>query len=154
MRRNELNSNEIGKRLKAVRLKLKLKQKDMAQKIQIEPSYFSQIENGNANPGPEFFVRLASIYKIDLNYLFLGGQEMFIANSGKEEVKEKEEKEVDLDDDIDTSEKLIWLIKNSFHARLVLQTHINQVLYTTDKEIIKKDIERKKSLEKRNIHTL
>ncbi|MCU0286575.1 MAG: helix-turn-helix domain-containing protein [Acidobacteria bacterium] len=139
MRRNEFNSTEIGKRLKTARLSLKVKQKDMAEAIQVEPSYLCQIENGNANPGPEFFVRIASIYKINLNYLFLGHLDMFIDEEGKA-IKE----EVDLDGEIDTTEKVTWLMENSIHFRLLIQMHANQII-VTDKENIRRDIERKKT---------
>lgn len=110
----------------------------MATALQIQPSYLDQIENGNANPWPELFMRLASLYKINLNYLFLGAQDMFITD--KEEIKENE---IDLDDDIDTTEKIIWLMNNSPHVRLSIQMHLNKLLFT-NKGIIRGDIERKK----------
>jgi len=72
MRKHELSAVEIGQRIREVRRKLKIQQKDMAAALKIVPSYLWEIEKGNGNPGPELFVRLASEYNVNLNYLFMG----------------------------------------------------------------------------------
>jgi transcriptional regulator with XRE-family HTH domain len=133
---------EIGKRLKEARKTLKIKQKDMADKLQIQASYLCAIENGNINPGPEFFIRFASIYKINLNYLFLGAKDMFLDVEGK--VKKEE---IDLDEEVDSIEKIIYFLENSVHVRALLTMTLNRALYS-DKDLIKKDIEKKKAKEK------
>jgi len=44
----------------------------MAITLQIASSYLCEIEKGNGNPDPELFVRLASEYTVNMNYLFNG----------------------------------------------------------------------------------
>jgi len=44
----------------------------MAITLKIAPSYLCEIEKDNGNPGPELFVRLASEYNVNMNYLFIG----------------------------------------------------------------------------------
>ncbi len=58
--RKHASAAEIGERIKDIRKKLRLPQKEMAATLQIAPSYLCEIEKGNGNPGPELFVRLAS----------------------------------------------------------------------------------------------
>jgi transcriptional regulator with XRE-family HTH domain len=141
MRRNEFNANEIGKKLKAVRLRLKVKQKEMAEAVQIQPSYLCAIESGKINPGPDIIVRIASTYKINLNYLFLNEPGMFIK-------KNDEIVEINLSEEVDSLEKFIWLFENSVHVRSLLINTLNRALYT-DMDIVIRDIERKKAKEKK-----
>jgi transcriptional regulator with XRE-family HTH domain len=78
MRKHETSATDIGQRLKAVRKRLHVQQQEMAAALKVASSYLSEIENGKGNPGPEFFVRLATQFNINLNYLFMGAPDMFI----------------------------------------------------------------------------
>ena len=124
---------DIGLRLKSLRQKLQVQQKDMAAAMKVASSYLSEIENGKGNPGPEFFVRLASLYNINMNYLFLGKGDMLI------DAQTKEKKPVDLDGFVETVEDVTWLLDKSVYLRNMILTSINKVLYD-ERNLIKDNI--------------
>ncbi len=139
MRKHETSAADIGQRLKAARKRLQVQQKDMAAAMNIAASYLCDIENGKGNPGPEFFVRLATQFNINLNYLFTGAPDMFI-----DAEKKIQKQEVDLDEDVDTIEKVAWLMEHSIHIRTVVLTCVNRAIFD-DREIINANIKRKKA---------
>jgi transcriptional regulator with XRE-family HTH domain len=138
MRKQEVSASDIGQRLKAVRKKLQVQQKDMAATMKVAASYLCEIENGKGNPGPEFFVRLAGIYPINLHYLFMGVGDMLVDEEGK-----AKKPEIDLDDAVETVEQVSQLIEYSVYLRNIVMTCVNKTLFE-DKEIIKANIKRKK----------
>ncbi len=138
MRKHD-SAKEIGKRIKEVRIKLRLQQKEMAGTLKIAPSYLCEIENGNSNPGPELFVRLASEYKVNLNFLFIGYGDLFIDAPWKMKMQE-----FDLDEEVDSLDKLFWLLDKSMFLRGALLSHANKLLFE-DKEIIRHSLQKKKA---------
>ncbi|MDQ1349931.1 MAG: hypothetical protein QG657_232 [Acidobacteriota bacterium] len=138
MRKHE-SSVDIGDRLKNIRKKLNLPQKEMAVALKIAPSYLCEIEKDNGNPGPELFVRLASEFNVNMNYLFAGKGEMF--SDAPLKIKTQE---CDVDDDIDTPEKLFWLLEKSVFFRGMIFSQANKLLYQ-EKETINHDLRKKKS---------
>jgi transcriptional regulator with XRE-family HTH domain len=138
MRKHD-SAADIGQRINDVRKKLRVSQKDMAAGLQIAPSYLCEIEKGNGNPGPELFVRLASEYNVNLNYLFMGKGDMF----GDTPLKIKKQ-EFDIYDDIDTLEKINWLYEKSVIFRGVLTSQANKILYQ-EREMIEKSLHKDKS---------
>jgi transcriptional regulator with XRE-family HTH domain len=123
MRKAE-SAGEIGMRLKDIRGQLHVTQREMAETLEIAPSYLCEIEKGNGNPGPELFVRLASEYNLNLNYLFIGKGDMFSETPLK--IKKQE---FDINDDIDTLEKINWLYEKSVVFRGQLISQANKILY-------------------------
>jgi transcriptional regulator with XRE-family HTH domain len=111
----------------------------MAAAMNIAASYLCDIENGKGNPGPEFFVRLATQFNINLNYLFMGAPDMFIDAECK--IKKQE---VDLDEDVETIEKVAWLMEHSIHIRTLVLTCVNRAIYD-DRDVISANIQRKKA---------
>lgn len=98
----------IGKRLRTIRQSLNLKQKEMCESLKISISYLSDIELAKRKPSPEFFLMISKKYNVSLDYLFRGIGEMFLLppdNDG--------EKPFDFSENLDTMDKLIWLMKNS-----------------------------------------
>lgn len=136
MRRN-VNFSDIGERLTAVRNKLNLKQKDMAAVLKMPASYLSEIERGKGNPGPEFFIKLASEFKISMDYLILGIGDMFLPSEGK--VKRKE---FNFSHGIKTLEELAWLMDESFYFNSMVLATVNKILIN-DEEVIIKGIRKK-----------
>lgn len=57
---------EFGKELRIVRLKRNKKLKDMADDLNISPSYLSSVENGKRNLTKEFVQRLFESYNFDI----------------------------------------------------------------------------------------
>jgi transcriptional regulator with XRE-family HTH domain len=139
MRKHGQSASEIGQRIREIRKKLKIQQKDMAAAMNIAASYLCDIENGKGNPGPEFFVRLATQFNINLNYLFIGAPDMFT-----DAEKKVQKQEVDLEDDVDTIEKVAWLMEHSIHLRTMVLTCVNRTIYA-DRDIIRENIKRKKA---------
>ena len=56
--------NKIRKELKKARLKAKLTQKDLAEKLDIHVNYYARIERGEENPSLETLKKLTKILKI------------------------------------------------------------------------------------------
>ena len=123
---NDIQSPEFGKRVRAVRKHLKLKQQEMADNLNISLPTLSCIENGKSYPCYDFFYNMIAHYKVNLYYLFFGKEEMF-KTPGKY-VPSK-----DTDTDADPIEKELRLIlsrddlREFFHYFLgsrVIQYHI------------------------------
>jgi transcriptional regulator with XRE-family HTH domain len=141
MRKHEISAADIGLRLKTVRKKLQVQQKDMAATMKVAASYLCEIENGKGNPGPEFFVRLAGEYPINLHYLFMGVGEMLVDEEGK-----AKKQEIDVDDPVETVEQVARLIEDSVYLRNIVMTCVNKTLFE-EKEIIKDNIKKKRAKE-------
>ena len=71
-------------------------------------SYISEIEAGKAKPGPEFFVRFAAAYNVNMNYLFLGTGDMFVNLGQKMDIKE-----FNFDREVESIDTLVWLMEHS-----------------------------------------
>jgi transcriptional regulator with XRE-family HTH domain len=141
MRKHETSAIDIGQRLKAVRKRLHVQQKDMAAAMKVASSYLSEIENGKGNPGPEFFVRLAAEYPINLHYLFMGVGEMLTDEDGK-----AKKQNIDLDEPVETVEQMSRLIEDSVYVRSVVMTCINKTLFE-EKALIKENFKKRKAKE-------
>ncbi len=63
---------EFGDRLKRLRVELKINQKEMADTLEVSPSYISEIESGKTGPGFEFMYKLGHAYNISPLYLLHG----------------------------------------------------------------------------------
>jgi len=121
MRKHETSAIDIGQRLKAVRKRLHIQQQEMAAAMKVASSYLSEIENGKGNPGPEFFVRLAAEYPINLHYLFMGVGEMLTDEDGK-----AKKQDIDLDEPVETAAQVTRLIEDSAYLRSVVLTCVNK----------------------------
>ncbi|MCU0287767.1 MAG: helix-turn-helix transcriptional regulator [Acidobacteria bacterium] len=147
MRKHETSATDIGLRLKNVRQKLGIQQKDVAAAMKVAPSYLSEIENGKGNPGPEFFVRLASLYNINLNYLFMGIGDMLIDAQGSEK-----KPGIDMDGFIETVDDVTWMMEKSVYVRNEILSFVNKILFE-ERDLIKDNIKRmlaKEEAEKNN----
>ena len=74
---NEEELFELGRRLKAIREELGLKQKEFAAGLGITPSYLSEIEKDKKKPGYRFLKCLYEKYNVSLNWLIAEDGEMF-----------------------------------------------------------------------------
>lgn len=135
--RRQVNFLEMGQRLKLVRKSLNLQQKEMAVELGIPASYLSEIESGKGNPGPEFFNKLACEYNISMDYLVLGIGEMFIQKGVR--IKRQE---FDFSGEIDSLEKLIWLMETSTFFYSAVMADANRILLA-DESLVKRSINKK-----------
>ena len=129
---------ELGKRLKAIREELGMKQKEFALSLRLSDSFICQIEKGNARGGYEFFFRLASHFNVSLDYLFYGRGEKFL----KHVPGEKEEREIKEISEIETTEELLWLMEHSNIFYFNVMGYSSQY-YLSNKKIITENIKRK-----------
>jgi transcriptional regulator with XRE-family HTH domain len=106
------NLADIGERLKKQRKEMNIRQKEMAEALGIAPTYLSEIENGKGNPGPDIFVKLASIYGINLHYLFMGDEDTPVKKERRPDVSS-----IDLSAELDSIDKLVLLMENSAYIR-------------------------------------
>ncbi|MCU0288652.1 MAG: helix-turn-helix transcriptional regulator [Acidobacteria bacterium] len=96
----------------------------MAKAMNIAPSYLCEIEKGRRDPGPEFFIKFAWIYHVNLNFLFFDAVDMFVDDEG---VIKKED--LDISTEIDTIQKVTWFMENSVHIKSLIFMTLNKALY-------------------------
>lgn len=132
--KNHDNSSGIGQRLKEIRRQNHIQQKEMAAALNVAASYLCEIENGNAKPGPDFFIKLATAYNINLNYLLLGSGDMFGPGN---KIKPKA---FDIKNGIDSVEELLYLMEKSKYFRNLIIMLANKSIIQ-DKEIINRGIQ-------------
>jgi len=101
------------------------------------PGYLCESENGKGNPGPELFVRLASEYNVNPNYLFIGNGKMFSDAPIKKQ-------EFDINDDIDIPEKLFRLLDKSVFFRGRVLSQVTKLLFE-EKDMIKHSLRKELS---------
>ena len=136
MSRDEIKA--IGKRIKEARNSLRYSQREMAKVIGISNSYLSAIEIGSKKPGAEIILKLADKFKINTEFLYHGTGDMF-SNA----VRTPALKEFNLEDDLDSTDKLLWLMENSQVFKNSVMGYA-QKYFLENEEIIKKSISRSK----------
>lgn len=65
-------------RLILLRKNLQLNQGEFAKKIGISQTYLSEIERGNRNPAPSFFISLTVVFGVSVDWLLTGAGKMFL----------------------------------------------------------------------------
>ena len=69
-----LNSKEIGKRIRKLRLSQNLAQDDVAAKINLSVSHYSHIECGDRTPSIDTVINLSNLFDCSCDYILLGSQ--------------------------------------------------------------------------------
>lgn len=64
-----------AERLKQVRMRMGMSQKDFARELGFTAVVLNRLENGNRQPSPEFLSALLNRYRVDLNSLVVGTKE-------------------------------------------------------------------------------
>ena len=131
----------VGQRVKETRKILHLQQQQMAEAIGISSGHLSEIESGKANPNADFLIKLSNLYNVSVEYIIHGRGEMFY-DDGK-----TKEKSFDFNENLDTIDKLIWLMENSpFFKNTVMGYASKLILNEEDivKASLKKQMEAKK----------
>ncbi len=62
--------NEIGRRLKSLRLQNELSQEDVANEVKISRDHLSNIENGKYPLNIKTLYKLAVFFEVDMKYFF------------------------------------------------------------------------------------
>jgi transcriptional regulator with XRE-family HTH domain len=126
---------DLGKRLIKVLRALDIDKKSMAKAAGIAPGYLSELCKGKKNnPGIAVVYKIASHYRVSLDYLLLGEGEMFLPYKCNEEQKRKNFEPV-----FNTIEDLVWLMKRSSYLKnMILGTAVK--LSLDNKETITKEL--------------
>lgn len=69
---NQLDYHEIGKRIQNKRKELKITQEKLAEKIDVSPSYISEIERGTSISSLATIFNIATVLDLNLDYLICG----------------------------------------------------------------------------------
>lgn len=96
---------ELGKRLRKLRKKLKLTQKELAKKIkgEIDYTYIGKIERGNQNPSLKILKKISDTLDVELEFFFSNKPvELFLQE--EDENNKKREKILNLLCDLDEEE--------------------------------------------------
>ena len=125
----------IGLRIRKCRKLLNVQQKVMAKALGISPSYFNAIESSKNYASAEILLKLSKIYNMSVEYLVTGRGELFY----KAQV-ETVEKEFTLKGEVNSIEKLLWLMNKSGYARMAILTHAT-FLVLEQGAIIKKSMD-------------
>jgi len=80
-------SEDFGSRLREIRKRLNLKQKDFASAVGLAGSYLSEIESGKIKPGFDFFYKITSIFNINPLFLLHGKEPKFLEKNNINGIK-------------------------------------------------------------------
>jgi transcriptional regulator with XRE-family HTH domain len=128
-------ANTFGRRVKAIRESLKIKQEDMAPGLGISTTRLSEIENDKSKPCHDFFYNIVQNFHVNLYYLLFGEGEMF--GGGNDEIVKDAKKIKTGEKDID---ELLYYLFNSPIVYNYLMYHF-RTLYSEKKTVILNDIE-------------
>lgn len=121
---------DVGKRVKAARKALRVPQKEMADALGVSPSHLSEIEGGKANPSTEFHLKLSEKYNISVEYIYHGKGNIFYEDDGK-----ITDEPFDFESDVDSIEKLNWLLKNSGYFKHLILGYASKLIIQEEKTI-------------------
>lgn len=79
----DLDFISIGQKIKERRVSLEITQETVANRLNVNPSHISNIENGRANPSLTALVKIANILTCSVDY-FIGGEYTFDTDKDKE----------------------------------------------------------------------
>jgi len=68
----------FGNRVRQIRQRLMMKQKEFARSLGISEPSMSEIENGKYKPGHDFLYNIVKTHNVNLYYLLFGDGEMFL----------------------------------------------------------------------------
>jgi transcriptional regulator with XRE-family HTH domain len=75
---------EIGKRVKVARKRAKLTQEKLSEKVEVAPSYISEIERGTSICSLAVIVKIADVLELNLDNLICGINESNVNDTFKE----------------------------------------------------------------------
>ena len=126
---------DIAFRLKFIREKLGLKQKDFAKKLNVSGPTLSDLEKGKYKPGHELFYNISKDFNVNLYYLLFGEGEMFVSPAG--EIAGKIERLAEENGEV---KKFLWYFERSKIFRFRILSYFNAILID-EKGSIEKEIQ-------------
>lgn len=129
--------HEVGERIKDVREKLGIKQKDFARVLSISAPTLSEMEAGRNKPSFDVLEKLAKQYKINLYYLMFGRGEIF-ENPLMEFLTDLEEKDMAVR--AGEVKRFLEYFGKSMQVQFNILDHFEKMMRTSESEI-EKEIE-------------
>jgi transcriptional regulator with XRE-family HTH domain len=108
MSENDYSLEEFGQRVKAVRRRLNMTQKEFGEAVDLSVSFISDIESGRSKACLDFFYNLASKFNINLYYLILGKGEVINTESKHPAMSQKK-----IGQSVNSINELLWYIERS-----------------------------------------
>lgn len=71
-----MQAETVGQRIKYLRKKNGVTQKELAKILYVSESTVSGWERGRAEPNIDFIVRLTALFHVSLNYLIIGNEKI------------------------------------------------------------------------------
>ena len=130
----------VGQRLKKIRKALRLKQKEMAKVLGIAPSSFSEIETGITGINTDLYQALSEKFNINIEYLVNGRGEMFYTSEPGKTAPGKDDTEYVFDSDIDSIEKLVFMMRKSTYFRLSILQSASE-FFMNKEDLIRKNMD-------------
>ena len=129
---------KTGKRMQAIRSKLKLLQRDFAAELDISPASLSEIEAGNGKPRFNVIYNLTKKFNVNIYYLLHGKGEMFMADDIERNIVPETYGE-----HTEFLKTFLRYFNDSLMVRYAMMTHLRT--YLIEKEhLIEKDVEKNK----------
>jgi transcriptional regulator with XRE-family HTH domain len=127
--------NNTGNRIKRIRLELKLKQQEFAEKLDMSGPSLSEIETGKYKPGFELLAKLYKTFNVSLYYVIFGEGSMFVdpveSSSRRAQVYAKNTEDV--------REFLYYFERSSILQYFILNQYKKQMM--VEKDLILKEVE-------------
>ncbi len=149
----------MGNRIRLIRGKLGMSQREFATACKMSPNYMSEIETGKFRPGFEFLKNVVNYHNVNFDYLVNGKGPMF-RNTETEETSKPTEPtnsqpakheeipgKYPMDDDV---EEMLWYFKHASVVKYAMLEYFKKYLFQ-NKEMIEEELEKQK--EKRNKKT-
>lgn len=137
----------IGNRLKDIRKKLNLRQKEFAETLDITMVTLSDIETGKKRPGSDILFNLSGLYNVNLDFLLHGQGHMFRQGAEAKGVMVEDNAFGEYTDQV---REMLWYMQNSRMAQIAFILLSQEYVYRNE-FIIKGDIEtQKKKREQEN----
>lgn len=73
----EFQYEDMGNRIKLRRKELRIKQAELAEKINISNNHMSSIENGRQKPSLDIFIQICNLLHVTPDYLLLGSMHAY-----------------------------------------------------------------------------
>jgi len=105
---NDYSLDDFGQRIKAVRRRLNMTQKEFGEAVDLSVSFISDIESGRSKACLDFFFNLARKFNINLYYLILGEGEIIDTQGQRPTMGNKK-----VGQSLNTLGELIWYAERS-----------------------------------------
>ncbi len=120
---NGIDMKNFGERLKQLRKKNNLTQKELAQKVFVSPSYVSKLEKNAEEPSPKLITLIALEFNVSTDYLLYGTEDDNFKNDLWWKRKKDDQTTAELIEDLN---EFISYVKSSDSA--VFQSEIGGIL--------------------------